>query len=92
MTFDEYLWSIHRDIDFAIMKTLGFPGVKGQQYIDPGIVYAPYIPLVITPVLFKPKTWKERLNIFKRFKRYKIMRRYSKTSINKDLFSHIEIN
>lgn len=77
---EEYVWSIHERIDSAlttirlndnIINAIGIPksyltGFKGQQYISPGYVYAPYITMYNTPVI--NNTRKDIYGIYDRYK------------------------
>ena len=79
MELDEYIWSIHSYIDWVthntqlrndIMNASSVPnkyltGIKTKQYIKPGIVYAPYIPMIVTAIKAKQRklksAWKVEL-------------------------------
>ena len=45
-------WNVYVDPYFPRDKML--IGLKGQSFLDTGYVYAPYIPLQVTPTLFDP--------------------------------------
>lgn len=102
MTLEEYIWSIHNIFDNAIAPQNARVGHKAQQYIEPGYVYAPYIPLTITPLFTVPKkklSWIDRLLCLigeykgddDMFVRKSVLSNYASKTINKNLFTTVKI-
>ena len=58
-------WVIYKDpwysADAALM------GYKGQTFLDAGYVYAPYIPLYVTPLIIDPNDFRPRRGMMTRF-------------------------
>ena len=42
-------------------------GYKGSQFLETGAVYAPYIPLIMTPLVYDPNTFTPRKGIMTRY-------------------------
>ena len=42
-------------------------GYKGSQFLETGAVFAPYIPLIMTPLVYDPSTFTPRKGIMTRF-------------------------
>ena len=42
-------------------------GFRGQQFLESGAVYAPYIPLIMTPLVYDPDTFTPRKGIMTRY-------------------------
>jgi len=57
-------------------------GFKGDSWFQTGYVYAPYVPILITPVLMDPNDFKPRRGI---------MTRYGKKAVVPDCFATIDI-
>ena len=61
-------------------------GYNGQDFFDTGYVYAPYIPLIMTPTIFAPEDFTPRKGLMTRYGRYFIRPDfYGKVTI-KDLY------
>lgn len=58
-------YKVYRCSDFPRNKIL--VGYKGQDDIDAGYVYCPYVPLVITPVLANTEDFQPRQAVFTRY-------------------------
>ena len=44
-----------------------FMGYKGSQFLECGAVYAPYIPLMMTPLVYDPETFTPRKGLMTRY-------------------------
>jgi hypothetical protein len=42
-------------------------GFRGNQFLESGAVYAPYIPLIMTPLVMDPDTFTPRKGIMTRY-------------------------
>jgi len=57
-------------------------GYKGAQFLEAGAVFAPYVPLIMTPLLYDPETFTPRKGL---------MTRYAKKMIRPDYFGKVYI-
>jgi len=57
-------------------------GYKGAQFLECGAVFAPYVPLIMTPLLYDPNTFTPRKGL---------MTRYAKKMIRPDYFGKIYV-
>ena len=57
-------------------------GYKGNQFLECGAVFAPYVPLIMTPLLYDPNTFTPRKGL---------MTRYAKKMIRPDYYGKIYI-
>ena len=55
-------------------------GYKGSQFLECGAVFAPYVPLIMTPLLYDPATFTPRKGL---------MTRYAKKMIRPDYFGKV---
>jgi hypothetical protein len=55
-------------------------GFKGKSYLETGYVYAPYVPLIVTPTIFAPEDMTPRKMV---------MTRYAKKMIRSDFFGTV---
>jgi len=58
-------------------------GYKGQRFFETGYIYAPYIPLYVTPVVTDPDTFKSKRGV---------MSRYAKKSIIPEFYATVSLN
>jgi hypothetical protein len=58
-------------------------GFRGSQFLETGAVYAPYIPLLMTPLIYDPDTFTPRKGL---------MTRYAKEMIRPEFFGKIFIS
>jgi hypothetical protein len=42
-------------------------GFRGNQFLESGAVYAPYVPLIMTPLVYDPNTFTPRKGIMTRY-------------------------
>lgn len=57
-------------------------GYKGAQFLETGAVYAPYVPLVMTPVVYDPETFTPRKGL---------MTRYAKKMVRPEFYGKIYV-
>ncbi|MAE81491.1 MAG: hypothetical protein CMB80_02055 [Flammeovirgaceae bacterium] len=57
-------FTIYKDPYFPVDKIL--VGYKGAGFLDSGFVYAPYVPLVVTPTIFEPDDFTPRKGVMHR--------------------------
>lgn len=73
---------------FTVYKDPYFPrnrllvGFKGGSYLETGYVYAPYVPLIVTPTIFAPEDFSPRKGV---------MTRYGKKLVRSDFFGTVTI-
>jgi len=71
---------------FTVYKDPYFPrnkilvGFKGGSYLETGYVYAPYVPLIVTPTIFAPEDFTPRKGV---------MTRYGKKMVRADFYGTI---
>ena len=58
-------------------------GYRGSQFLETGAVYAPYVPLIMTPLVYDPNTFTPRKGI---------MTRYAKKMIRPEFYGKIYIS
>ena len=58
-------------------------GFRGSQFLETGAVYAPYVPLIMTPLVLDPKNFQPRKGV---------MTRYAKKMVRKEFFGKIFVN
>jgi hypothetical protein len=73
---------------FTVYKDPYFPrnrilvGYKGNSYLETGYVYAPYVPLIVTPTIFQPEDFTPRKGV---------MTRYGKKMIRSDFYGIVTV-
>ncbi len=73
---------------FTVYKDPYFPrnkilvGYKGKNYLETGYVYAPYVPLIVTPTLFAPEDFTPRKGV---------MTRYGKKMVRSDFYGTVTV-
>ena len=71
---------------FTVYKDPYFPrnrilvGYKGGSYLETGYVYAPYVPLIVTPTIFAPEDFSPRKGV---------MTRYARKMIRSDFYGSV---
>ena len=71
---------------FQVYKDPYFPrnkillGYKGGSYLETGYVYAPYVPLIVTPTIFAPEDFTPRKGV---------MTRYGKKMVRSDFYGTV---
>jgi len=58
-------------------------GFKGAQFLETGAVFAPYIPLIMTPLVYDPATFTPRKGL---------MTRYAKKMVRPEFYGKIQVN
>ena len=58
-------------------------GYKGAQFLESGAVYAPYVPLLMTPLVYDPNTFVPRKGI---------MTRYAKKMVRPEFYGKVFVN
>jgi len=58
-------------------------GYRGAQFLETGAVYAPYVPLIMTPLVYDPENFTPRKGV---------MTRYAKKMIRKEFFGKIYVS
>ena len=73
---------------FTVYKDPYFPrnkilvGYKGGSYLETGYVYAPYVPLIVTPTIFAPDDFTPRKGV---------MTRYGKKMVRSDFYGSVTV-
>jgi hypothetical protein len=73
---------------YTVYKDPYFPrnqilvGYKGNSFLDTGFVYAPYVPLLVTPTIYQPDDFTPRKGV---------MTRYAKKLVRADMFGKVII-
>lgn len=57
-------------------------GYKGSRFLETGYVYAPYVPLIVTPTIFAPEDFTPRKAV---------MTRYAKKMVRSDMYGTVTI-
>jgi len=58
-------------------------GYKGSQFLETGAVYAPYIPLIMTPLVYDPETFTPRKGL---------MTRYAKKMVRPEFYGKVLVH
>jgi hypothetical protein len=58
-------------------------GFKGSQFLETGAVFAPYIPLIMTPMVYDPDTFVPRKGL---------LTRYAKKMVRPEFYGKIYVN
>ncbi len=73
---------------FTVYKDPYFPrnmilvGYKGSSFLETGFVYAPYVPLIVTPTIFAPEDFTPRKGV---------MTRYAKKMVRSDFYGKVVV-
>jgi hypothetical protein len=74
---------------FTVYKDPYFPrnkilvGYKGSTFLETGFVYAPYVPLIVTPTIYAPEDFSPRKGV---------MTRYAKKMVRSDFYGTITVH
>ena len=71
-------FTVYKDPYFVRNKIL--VGYKGGSYLETGYVYAPYVPLIVTPTIFAPEDFTPRMGV---------MTRYGKKTVRSDFYGTV---
>jgi len=58
-------------------------GFRGSQFLETGATFAPYIPLIMTPLVYDPTTFTPRKGL---------LTRYAKKMVRPEFYGTIEVN
>ena len=58
-------------------------GFRGSQFLESGAVFAPYIPLIMTPLVYDPNTFTPRKGL---------LTRYAKKVVRPEFYATISVN
>ena len=73
-------FTVYKDPYFPSNKVL--VGYKGKNYLETGYVYAPYVPLIVTPTIFAPEDFTPRKGV---------MTRYGKKMVRSDFYGTVTV-
>lgn len=73
-------FTVHKDPYFPRNRIL--VGYKGGSYLETGYVYAPYVPLIVTPTIFQPEDFTPRKGV---------MTRYGKKMVRGDFYGTVTV-
>jgi len=73
-------FTVYKDPYFPRNKVL--VGFKGGSYLETGYVYAPYVPLIVTPTIFQPDDFTPRKGV---------MTRYGKKMVRSDFYGTVTV-
>ena len=73
-------YSVLKDPYFPVNKVL--VGLKGSTFLESGYIYAPYVPLILTPVIYAQEDFSPRKGI---------MTRYGKKMVRSDFYATVTI-
>jgi hypothetical protein len=73
-------FTVYKDPYFPRNKVL--VGFKGGSYLETGYVYAPYVPLIVTPTIFAPEDFTPRKGV---------MTRYGKKMVRADFYGSVTV-
>ena len=73
-------FTVYKDPYFPRNKVL--VGYKGGSYLETGYVYAPYVPLIVTPTIFAPEDFTPRKGV---------MTRYGKRMVRADFYGTVTV-
>ncbi|HCT53579.1 MAG TPA: hypothetical protein DF712_14090, partial [Balneola sp.] len=58
-------------------------GYRGSQFLETGAVYAPYVPLIMTPLVYDPTNFTPRKGV---------MTRYAKEMVRPEFYGKIKVH
>lgn len=73
-------FTVYKDPYFPVNRIL--VGYKGKNYLETGYVYAPYVPLIVTPTIFAPEDFTPRKGV---------MTRYGKKMVRSDFYGTVTV-
>ncbi len=66
-----------------MLENIILMGFRGNQFLETGAVYAPYIPLIMTPLVYDPSTFTPRKGI---------MTRYAKKMVRPEFYGKVKVS
>lgn len=73
-------YTVYKDPYFPSNRIL--IGLKGNTFLESGYIYAPYVPLILTPVIYAPEDFTPRKGI---------MTRYGKKMVRADFYATVTV-
>jgi len=73
-------FTVYKDPYFIRNKVL--VGYKGGSFLETGFVYAPYVPLIVTPTIYAPEDFTPRKGV---------MTRYAKKLVRSDFYGTVQV-
>ena len=73
-------YTVYKDPYFP--RNVVLVGYKGNSFLETGFVYAPYVPLIVTPTIFAPEDFTPRKGV---------MTRYAKKMVRTDFYGKIVV-
>lgn len=73
-------YTVYKDPYFPSNKVL--VGLKGNTFLESGFIYAPYVPLILTPVIYAQEDFTPRKGV---------MTRYGKKMVRNDFYATVTI-
>jgi len=73
-------WTVYKN-PYMLENTV-LMGYRGTQFLETGAVYAPYVPLIMTPLIYDPTNFTPRKGV---------MTRYAKKMIRPEFYAKIAI-
>lgn len=73
-------YTVYKDPYFPANKIL--VGLKGSTFLESGYIYAPYVPLILTPVIYAQEDFSPRKGV---------MTRYGKKMVRSDFFGVVTV-
>ena len=67
-------------VDPYFLRNVVLVGRKGGSFLESGFVYAPYVPLIVTPTIFQPEDFTPRKGV---------MTRYGKKMVRADFYGTV---
>ncbi len=73
-------WTVYKN-PYAFENVI-LVGFRGSNFLETGAVYAPYVPMIMTPLVYDPKNFTPRKGV---------MTRYAKKMIRPEFYGKISI-
>ena len=73
-------YTVYKDPYFPSNKIL--IGLKGNTFLESGYIYAPYVPLILTPVVYRPEDFVPTKGI---------MTRYGRKMVRNDFYATVTV-
>jgi hypothetical protein len=73
-------FTVYKDPYFPVNRIL--IGFKGGSFLETGYVYAPYVPLIVTPTIYAPEDFTPRKGV---------MTRYAKKLVRSDFYGSVTV-
>jgi len=83
-------WTVYKDPYFQTNKIL--IGYRGSTFLENGFVYAPYVPLILTPTVLDPDNFQPRKGIMTRYATKTVRPEFYGCVIVRDMYNSILVN